>query len=52
MIMAKKNTNKEPLRVKLGEFPEGMNVEDFPEDTIFILDDFDERTVDSFWEDE
>ncbi len=52
MIMAEKSTNKEPLKIKFGEFPEGMKVEDFPRDTQFILDDHDEISEDSFWEDE
>lgn len=50
--MAKKSTNKEPLKIKFGEFPEGMKVEDFPGETQFILDDHDEMSEDSFWVDE
>lgn len=41
---------KNPLRIKFGDIPEGKNIEDYPEDTIFILDDYDEAEDDAFWE--
>ena len=50
-IMGKKNTNKEPLTIKVNEIPDDMDVEDFPEDTIFIWSGNEEEDKDEDWED-
>ncbi len=49
--MGKKNTNKEPLTIKVNEIPDDMDVEDFPEDTIFIWSGNEEEDKDEDWED-
>lgn len=43
---------KQPMKIKLGEIPEGKTIDDYPEDTMFILDDDDPMEKDSFWEEE
>lgn len=40
---------KTPLKIKLEDLPE--NIDDLPEDTIVIIDDYDEMAYDDFWED-
>lgn len=37
--------------IKISEIPENKNIEDYPNDTVFILDDHDPMADDSFWDD-
>ncbi len=39
------------MKIKFSEIPEGKTIDDYPEDTIFILDDHDPMEDDEFWED-
>ena len=38
-------------KIRITERPEDKEIEDFPEDTEFILDDHDPMADDSFWDD-
>ncbi len=40
---------KKPLKIKLEDLPE--NIDALPEDTIVVIDDYDEMANDDFWED-
>ena len=37
-------------KIRITEIPEDKEIEDFPEDTEFILDDHDPMADDSFWD--
>lgn len=43
---------KNPLRIKIGDIQEDKSIEDYPEDTIFVLDDNDPMSEDAYWEDD
>ena len=38
-------------KVKISEIPDGMSFEDYPDDTEFILDDYDPMEDDDYWDD-
>lgn len=38
-------------KVKITDIPADKNIEDYPEDTVFVLDDYDPMADDSYWDD-
>lgn len=47
--MEKRNLMSDPKQVNISEIPEGMRIEDYPEDTIFVLDEDEPLAEDEFW---
>lgn len=43
---------KKPMKIKFGDIPPGKTFDDYPEDTLFMLDDHEPASEDSYWEDE
>lgn len=41
----------EPLRIKIEDIPEGKTFDDYPEDTIFVLDDKEPAEDEAYWDD-
>ena len=39
-------------KIKITDIPADKNIDDFPEDTVFVLDDHDHMAEDSYWEDD
>lgn len=47
--MGKKNLMNKAKEVNISEIPEGMCIDDFPEDTIFVLDEDEAEEEKQFW---
>lgn len=43
---------KKSMRIKLGDIPEEKTFDDYPEDMLFVLDDHEPASEDSYWEDD
>ena len=39
----------EPKEVNISEIPEGMRIEDYPDDTVFVWDEDDSKAEEQFW---
>lgn len=39
----------EPKEVNISEIPEGMRIEDYPDDTIFVWDEYEPLAEEQFW---
>ena len=44
------NMEKKPLEINIEDLPEDIST--LPQDAVIILDDYDEMSEDSFWEEE
>ena len=51
LFMEKKNLKNEK-RINISEMPEDKTFKDYPKDTIFVLDEDDILSDESFWENE